>query len=207
LKDTLQQSDPKAELRAGSLKRRDSIPAPVRKIKDAAIAERVTGLAAFSNAQVVLLYASFRSEVSTSAIINKALAAGKKVLLPKVDAEETKLRLYEIKSTEDLKPGYMDIPEPEANEENAGSIASVNMVLVPGAAFDEGGHRLGYGKGYYDRLLSEEGAKPAIVALAYEEQMVADIPAEPHDVKMDLIVTDRRVLECPGGSGDEQKED
>jgi 5-formyltetrahydrofolate cyclo-ligase len=208
LKDTLRQSDPKAELRSVAIAKRDAIPLPVRKIKDAAIAERVFGLDIFSNASVVLLYASFRSEVSTGGIIEKALESGKKVLLPKVDTEETKLRLYEIKSVDDLEPGYMGIPEPQASEENSADIDDIDMVIVPGAAFDENGNRLGYGKGYYDRLLSGEGARPAIAALAYEEQIVKDIPAEPHDVKMELIITDRRVLvKSPGGSGNGQKED
>jgi 5-formyltetrahydrofolate cyclo-ligase len=69
-------------------------------------------------------------------------------------------------------------------------------VLLPGAAFDHRGNRLGYGGGYYDRLLARLKKKLPLVALAYEEQIVDSLPAEPHDIKVDMIVTDERVIRC-----------
>jgi 5-formyltetrahydrofolate cyclo-ligase len=206
LKDTLNQTDPKTALRSETIAKRDSIPLPVRKVKDAAVSERLFAFEKYAAARVVLLYASFRSEVSTETIIKKALDAGKKVLLPRVNAEETKLDLYEIKSFDELATGYMGIPEPEASSERRAAIDEVEAVVVPGAAFDPRGFRLGYGKGYYDRLLENEGTRPALVALAYEEQIVGEVPAEPHDVKMDVIITDRRTIGTEG-SGNGQKED
>lgn len=196
MKDTLQETDTKAKLRKETLERREAIPLPVRKVKDAAIAERLFALDTFRKSNIVLLYASFRSEVATEGIIRKALDMGKTVLLPKVFAEETTLKLFEIKSLDELKPGYMGIPEPEAVEENLREIESAGVVVVPGAAFDENGSRLGYGKGYYDRLLSLDGPCPALVALAYEEQMLKNIPAEAHDMAVDIIVTDKRTINC-----------
>ncbi|MGD2080788.1 MAG: 5-formyltetrahydrofolate cyclo-ligase, partial [Nitrospirota bacterium] len=90
--------------------------------------------------------------------------------------------------------------------ESLRGIGDVDLVVVPGAAFDEKGNRLGYGKGYYDKLLSSEDARPSLVALAYEEQMVEAIPAEAHDIGIDTILTDRRVIQC-GGNVNGQKED
>jgi 5-formyltetrahydrofolate cyclo-ligase len=201
----LQEPDLKAALRKEALSRRDSIPLPVRKIKDSAIADRIFALDNFRESKMVLLYASFRSEVDTEGVIRKALELGKKVLLPRVNLEKTRLELYEINGIDELSPGYMGIPEPKAKEENLRGLEEVGVAVLPGAAFDSKGSRLGYGKGYYDRLLSEGGARPVLVALAYEEQILEDIPAEAHDVKMDTILTDRRIIGCKGsGNGQEE---
>jgi 5-formyltetrahydrofolate cyclo-ligase len=198
LKDTLQGPDLKSSLRKETLAKRDSIPAPVRKVKDSAILERLLALDKFRDAESVLFYASFRSEVNTTNLIKKALDLGKKVLLPRVDEEETALKIYEIKSMDDVAPGYMGIPEPEALEENARGLEGVDLVIMPGAAFDPRGYRLGYGRGYYDMLLSEEVLRPALAALAYEEQVLESVPAEAHDVRVDIIVTDRKIIYCSG---------
>jgi 5-formyltetrahydrofolate cyclo-ligase len=202
----LQEPDLKATLRKEVLSKRDSIPLPVRKIKDSAIADRIFALDNFREPKMVLLYASFRSEVNTEGVIKKALELGKKVLLPRVNLEKTRLDLYEIDGLDELSAGYMEIPEPEAKEEKLRGLEEVGVVVLPGAAFDSKGSRLGYGKGYYDRLLSEGSARPVLVALAYEEQILEDIPAESHDVKMDIILTDRRLIGCKG-SGNGQEED
>lgn len=196
MKDTLKDPDLKTELRKEALSRRDSIPPPVRKIKDASICERLFSLDTVRDSRTILLYAAFRSEVGTERIIRKALEAGKTVLVPKVYDQEGILKLYEIGSLEDLKPGYMGIPEPEALDEKLRDMEGVDVVVLPGAGFDEKGYRLGYGKGYYDKLLATAERRPSLVALAYEEQMLANVPAEPHDVGMDIIVTDRRTVIC-----------
>jgi 5-formyltetrahydrofolate cyclo-ligase len=201
----LQEHDLKAALRKEALSKRDSIPLPVRKVKDSAIADRLLTLDNFMESQVVLLYASFRSEVETEGVIEKALEMGKKVLLPRVNLGGKRLDLYEINGLDELSSGYMGIPEPDAKEENLRGLEDVEVAVLPGAAFDSKGTRLGYGKGYYDRLLSEGRARPVLVALAYEEQMLEDIPAETHDVKMDIILTDRRLIGCKGnGNGQEE---
>ncbi len=78
-------------------------------------------------------------------------------------------------------------------------IGDVDLVLVPGLAFDPNGNRLGRGKGYYDRLLSQSSSRTALVALAFEEQILERLPVEPHDVKMDYIVTENRVIRPSSG--------
>ncbi|MGD8352174.1 MAG: 5-formyltetrahydrofolate cyclo-ligase, partial [Nitrospirota bacterium] len=196
----------KSRLRAEALKRRDAIPPLVRKVKDRAISERLLSLEAYRRSKAVLFYVSFRSEAETRDLIIAALESGKAVLVPKVHEEDAALELYEIKGLDELAPGYMGIPEPEGRAESLRGIGDVDLVVVPGAAFDEKGNRLGYGKGYYDKLLSSEDARPSLVALAYEEQMVEAIPAEAHDIGIDTILTDRRVIQC-GGNVNGQKED
>ena len=205
MKDTLQGPDLKSSLRKETLAKRDSIPTPVRKVKDSSILEKLLALDKFRDAESVLFYASFRSEVNTTDIIKKVLDLGKKVLLPRVDEKETALKIYEIKSMDDVAPGYMGIPEPEAIEENARGLEGVGLVIMPGAAFDQRGYRLGYGRGYYDRLLSEKALLPALAALAYEEQVLESVPAEAHDVRVDIIVTDRKIIYCSGSDNGQEE--
>ena len=184
----------KKAIRQKNLEKRDQIPQEVRSVKNRMIKEKIFSLPEFLSSHTVLFYASFRSEVETSGMIKESIGSGKRVLLPKVDRENKMLRLYEIKDISELFPGYMGIPEPSLTNELMASPEDVDLVIIPGVAYDYTGNRLGYGAGYYDRLLSETKKKLLVVAPAFEEQIVDMIPAEEHDVKVDIIVTDKRIL-------------
>jgi 5-formyltetrahydrofolate cyclo-ligase len=184
----------KKEIRNKILKIRDQIPLNIRAKKDLHIRGTLFSLPEFNVAKIVLFYASFRSEVETLSLIRESLAMGKRVLLPKVDAKNFLLVLYEIKSMDELYPGYMGIPEPDLPDERCAVIDDAELAIIPGAAFDVSGNRLGYGAGYYDNLLSGGSRRIPIIALAYDEQLVDLIPAEKHDVTVDIIVTDMRVI-------------
>lgn len=188
----------KKSIRNEVLKKRDVIPLPVKNAKDRAIKDRLLGMPEFKNASRVLFYASFRTETGTTGIIREALLTGKKVMLPRVNADT--LKIYEIKGMEELSPGYMGIPEPPVSELRG--LEDVDIVVVPGVAFDTSGYRLGYGKGYYDRMLSAAEKRCPVWALAYEEQVVESIPHEAHDVRVDIIITDKRIIECHGQGKD-----
>ena len=193
----MEQSADKKELRAELLKKRDAIPPEVRRAKDRLIRERLVSLDEVRNAKMLFFFASFRSEVDTLEPMKSLLAEGKRVVLPKVDRENHLLLLYEIKGLEELVPGYMGIPEPSVlSEERAMAMNDIDAVVIPGAGFDTAGNRIGYGGGYYDRLLTSPGREMPIIAPAYEEQVVGAIPSEPHDIKISMIVTDRRVIRC-----------
>ncbi|MFO0751945.1 MAG: 5-formyltetrahydrofolate cyclo-ligase [Thermodesulfovibrionales bacterium] len=182
----------KASIRRDVLSRRDSIASAQKSGKDEAIRKTLFALSAFQSARFVLLYASFRSEVDTFGILRFCLEKGKRVALPRVDAAKGELFLYEIRDMNDLATGCWGILEPIPASERERGVQEMDLIVVPGVAFDEQRNRLGYGKGYYDRLLREKRAEA--VALAYEEQIVASLPAEEHDVKMDSIITDQRVI-------------
>lgn len=185
----------KISLRKELLGRRDAIPPEVRRIKDRLVLEKIISLDEVTGAHALLLFASFRSEVDTHEMMRALLAAGKRVIVPKVDKEKHTLLLYEISNVDELVPGYMGIPEPPVSAGAAqADVSGVDVVIIPGAGFDPAGNRIGYGGGYYDRLLAEMKGKIPIVAPAYEEQMVGSIPAEPHDIMVSVIVTDRRVI-------------
>ena len=176
------------------LKKRDGMSADIKAEKDSRIKERFFSLPEFIVAETIFFYASFRSEVETLSMIKESLKMGKRIVLPKVDTERHRLRLYEIKDISELSEGYMGIPEPFLSDDRLVNLNDIDLVIIPGAAFDYSGNRLGYGAGYYDFLLSGRKKKMPVVALAYEEQIVDSIPSEMHDVKVDMIVTDKRVI-------------
>lgn len=185
----------KPELRKELLRKRDAIPPEVRKAKNRLIQERILTLDEFRNAGVIFFFASFRTEFETTELIKISLAAGKRSVLPKVDREKQELVLYEIRDFSELAPGYMGIPEP-ASPETPVSMNEVELVIIPGAGFDPHGNRIGYGGGYYDRLLSGLQKYVPVIAPAYEEQIVDLIPSEPHDIRVQMIVTDRQLIRC-----------
>ena len=189
----------KSNLRAELMKKRDAIPTEVRRAKDRLIRERLLALDEIKVSNLIFFFASFRSEIDTLEPMTLLLAEGKRIVLPKVDRKNHLLLLYEIKSIEELVPGYMGIPEPAVlSGERATAVNDIEAVVIPGAGFDEAGNRIGYGGGYYDRLLASIGKDLPVIAPAYEEQITESIPSEPHDIKVTMIVTDRRVIRCTG---------
>jgi 5-formyltetrahydrofolate cyclo-ligase len=189
----------KKSLRKEIIVRRDSIPSEIKEVKDGAIEKQLTGLKAFQEARTILFYASFRSEVNTEKLIRQSLEGRRITVLPRVVKINDTLKLYVIRNWADLAPGSWGILEPIEASERELQAADIDIVLAPGVGFDESCNRLGYGKGYYDKLLSARGSsanKPLIVGLAYEEQIVPALPCNPHDIKMDIIISDKRIITC-----------
>lgn len=192
----------KKRLREKLLIKRDSIPPDIKVLKEASIEKKLFDLDIFKKSKNILMYVSFRSEVDTRKYLDDLPALGKKLILPVVDAKHKVLKLYEVKDTSELAPGYMGIPEPDIREDRRVTVNDIDLVVIPGTGFDIKGNRLGYGGGYYDRLLSYESKQMAkiehipTVALAFEEQLCENIPAEPHDITVDIIITDKRLIHC-----------
>jgi 5-formyltetrahydrofolate cyclo-ligase len=189
----------KGAARAEARVRRDGMSAEERARKSEEIARRVVGLDEARAAKRVLVYAAFGSEVETMGLVHAWLAEGKRVALPKTDKTRRALELYYVREPlgEVLAPGVWGIPEPVPERCEKADAAEIDLVVAPGVAFDEAGGRLGYGGGYYDRLLRDMAAKghlPALVALAFEAQMTADMPKGPGDFPVPTIVTEARVI-------------
>lgn len=179
----------KKTLRKKALAARDGLFPGQRAAKSREIEGRLFSLPEFKSARVVLFFASFQSEVDTIPMIRRALASGKRVVLPKVEGKE--LELFEIRNIDsDVSPGAWGIPEPRGSAPV--KLDELDIIIVPGAAFDERGNRLGYGAGFYDKLLSN--FTKLSVALAFEEQIVPKVPADPHDVPVRKIITEKRVI-------------
>ena len=147
----------------------------------------------FMDARGVMFYVSKGSEVRTWGMIMDAIAAGKSVSVPCTDTKAGTLRPYKIGTADDLKEGAFGIKEPRTDYCAPARLDSIDMVIVPGKAFDRKGERVGYGKGYYDKFLAKvPGAKA--VGLAYDFQVVDEIPSEDHDVRVSVLVTDEKVI-------------
>lgn len=169
---------------------RAALPASACDARSAGVTEHLLGIDEYARASVVLAFASIRNEVRTQPLINAALAAGKRVALPRVVDEGLELR--EIDRSTVLIEGAFGVPEPPSTAPRIES-KEVELVCVPALAVDPRGYRIGYGGGYYDRLLPELTAACAC-ALAYDFQLIAEVPELPFDVRVDLVVTDARVI-------------
>jgi 5-formyltetrahydrofolate cyclo-ligase len=186
--------DAKRGLRARILRERDATPAEDRATASASIAALLLAREDFASSKTVLLTLPFGSEWDTRALLRAALAGAKTVALPRVNLATRMLDICAITRLEhDAAPGYRGIPEPGAHCELLG-VASIDWVLVPGVAFDRAGHRIGYGGGYYDRLLPLLRADAHRVAGAFELQLVDHVPAASHDVAVDAVVTEARSI-------------
>src|SRR5438105_8614987 len=186
----------KRAMRIAVIELRDALPASERAAASEAIAARIVALPEFAAAPAILLTLPFRSEWDTQLVARAALAAGKALMVPRVDAAARVLSLHRIESlTDAILPGYRGIPEPRADAPHAAA-HEVTLALVPGVAFDGAGRRLGYGGGYYDRLLPLLPRAAPRIAGAFEAQLVDEVPAAPHDLSVDLIVTESRIVEC-----------
>jgi len=146
-------------------------------------------LAEYRRAQVLALYAPIHREVETCAAATAALAAGKTLLYPAVEGSEMQFR--RLLGLEQLAPGRYGIPEPSGE---AWDPQAADLIVVPGVAFDLSGRRIGYGKGYYDKTLHRLEGTGRLVGFCYDFQLCEEIVGEPHDVTMDLIVTEVRVV-------------
>ena len=186
--------DAKRAVREQALAARDALSVDARAAASRAIAAAIVALPSFAAARTILVTLPFRSEWDSRLVVVRALADGKTVASPRVDAAARMLTLHRIADpTRDFAPGYREIPEPLSHcPVVAGS--EIDWVLVPGVAFDPAGRRIGYGGGYYDRLLPLLSPGAARVAGAFDAQIVPAVPFGPHDLLVDAIVTETRVV-------------
>lgn len=150
------------------------------------IQKKVMETDAYKNAEVVLLYVDYNGEVATDLLLADCFRQGKKVACPRVLADG-EMEFFEIAGVQDLKEGYKGIREPGTTTVCEAESA---LVIVPGVAFDREGFRIGYGKGFYDRYLRKHPTYETI-ALAFECQIVEQIPREEHDICIGKIITEK----------------
>lgn len=191
--DNRKTDNSKKIIRKNIQKARDSLTWHSRLSGSLLIADRFIGLKCYEASKEILAYYPFRSEMDTTIIIRNALKQKKKIILPKVNGK--KLDLYYIKDLKnDLAPGSFDIMEPIPSKCTLTSFKNIDMVLVPGVGFDRDFNRLGYGGGFYDKLLEELPVKTPRIALAFNVQLIKNIPVMAHDLKMDIIITEKEIL-------------
>lgn len=184
----------KRALRERVLAARDALDPPVRATASNAIAARIGALPSFREARRPLLTLPFRSEWDTRPLLDAGLARGRGVVLPRVDEPTRMLELRLVTEPAwQIREGYRGIPEPDPSTPRVAP-EDIDWILVPGVAFDARGGRLGYGGGYYDRLLPLLPADTPRIAGAFDLQMVDAVPAAPHDLRVHTIATPTRLV-------------
>ena len=151
----------------------------------AEICSKVLALASWQEAGTLLLYYPLADEVDVRPLILEAFEAGKRVLLPVVNGEDLELRLYE--GEDSLREGAFGIMEPTGSLFAPDCYDEIELALIPGMAFDGAGHRLGRGKGYYDRLLPML-TQARLTGICFPFQFVDEVPAEPHDIPVEEVI-------------------
>ena len=207
--------DEKKAFRRAMLAKRDAVSAEKRSEADVSRNTRIRNWETYKNAELLLFYVSYRSEADTLQLMKEALKEGRRLAVPKVIG--TDMVFYRIREMSQLVEGYKGILEPDTERTEAvtdrrkdaenrdlqeapakalvkGKLPEHTLLFVPGCAFDETGGRMGYGGGFYDRFM-ERYPDCLRVALAYEEQLVENVPREAHDKQVDIIVTEARLVE------------
>ncbi len=172
----------KKEFRKKMTMIRDSLPKSVQDEAPEKCMSHLRSFEEYKNAEIIYIFVSFRSELNTRKMIPEILKDGKRVAVPKVIGKE--MIFKEIHSLGDCEPGIWGILEPK---ENTYLIEEKGMILMPGLGFDTEGHRIGYGGGFYDKYL-EKHPDFVKVALAYDEQVVEEIPYEDHDIIVNYLL-------------------
>jgi 5-formyltetrahydrofolate cyclo-ligase len=185
----------KSEIRKTTLALRDGMTEKKRLKKSVEIMDRLFDFANFLEAKVVLFYMNVNSEVATEAMIRKAMEYEKGVVLPWIDQKAKGIVPIKVDDlSRDIQPGYRNIPEPIPQQCKVMPFEHIDLAIMPGIAFDERGGRIGHGTGFYDKLIPKLDVTTRKVALAFECQIVPQIPMEPHDRYIDIIITERRTI-------------
>ena len=187
----------KKELRKDILYIRNNMCENEKEEKDNVIKHRFLESDYYKKADKIFIYISYSSEIDTINIINKALSDGKEIFVPRTIFDTKAMDAVKINSLENMKKDKYGIPEPQ------GDIPCVDpneldLIVVPGVAFDNNGGRMGYGAGYYDRYFKKiSNVKKNTIkklALAYEFQIIDNVPMDKQDVKIDYIITEENII-------------
>ncbi len=189
----------KNQIRLKTLDKRERISVSDRESFSSDIFSSLNRIDEYKNADTVLFYVNYRSEVITAPYIEKALSEGKRIYCPRVEGLD--ISFFRIDKMSDLSPGYQGILEPGKDElkRYTGNMQNdKTVVIVPGSVFDRSGNRMGYGKGFYDRFLKRY-AKLIKIAVCYDMQIMdEEIAHNENDVRMDIIVSERQVIRLNG---------
>lgn len=185
----------KKTLRAEYLRQRNRFSPAALALKSRKISSALLRFDAVQKAQNIFSYINCRSEVMTLPLLKTLMASGKKILAPKVNMKKHGLEFYEIRDLRrGFKKGPYGIPEP-ADCAKSSAPKKGDVVLVPGAAFDRRGLRMGYGKGYYDNFLAGVAKGAVTIGLCYNALFVYALPHEPHDARVQFIATEKGIYE------------
>lgn len=185
-----------AHYRRLSLSKRDLLSEDLRISYSSKISGILTSQKEYLSSYTPLFYVSFKSEVITHDIIKDRLKKNLKVAVPVTDTAQKRIQPCILRNWEDLMPGAYGVPEPDISHADLVPPDEIDLVIVPGSAFDETCGRYGYGGGYYDRFLANDAPQAKRVALAFQLQVFPRIPLGPYDQRMDVIITEEKIIRC-----------
>lgn len=183
----------KIDFRQYVLKERDELPIATKEELDDKIFNQLVSSQFFTRAKAIFIFVSFQSEVDTHRVIQHALVNGKIICVPKIRSKAMGIEIYQIDGLDQLKTGYYGVLEPidgcPAVDKN-----DIDLILVPGLAFDRQGGRIGYGAGFYDRFFMTLEHHVDKIAMGYSFQLFPKVPTDSWDVKINGIITDQEML-------------
>lgn len=180
-------------LRNKILSIRDSLNRNEKEIMDNEIFNKLKNTELYKNARNIFIYISFSNEINTINIIKKALEDKKDVFIPKIYKTNKSMKAIKLNSFDDLRKNSMGILEP-IDDSKYIEKENIDLIVVPGVVFDKDCNRIGYGGGYYDRYLKDIAYKNNKVVLAYDLQVIDKIESEEHDIKVDYIITNSKII-------------
>jgi len=161
-----------------------------KKQKSLLIEDKLFSLELFKKAHVVMFYVSRNEEVDTHRMIRKVLKIGKKVVVPYSESKTNQIIASELKDPDkDLEVGPYGIFQPSTRKLKEIPVGEIDLVIVPGVAFDENNNRLGRGKGYYDKFLKKMQSRTVTIGLCFDFQLIRNLPTEAHDLPVSCVVT------------------
>jgi len=181
----------KINLKEEFLKQRNVLKEYIIREASTLIKNSLFSLNEFNDSTNIAFYISKGSEVCTKEMILNAQKINKKIFIPYINKTNS-MKLSELKNYDNLKEGYFGVLEPLNPKPYPSN--KIELIIIPGIVFDKKGYRLGYGMGYYDKFL--KGLKTTKVGLAFDFQVIESIPGEPHDMKMDYIITNKKIITC-----------
>lgn len=169
---------------------RSKLTAEEKLSMDLSIYNKLIKASNYEKAKVIFIYVSYKNEVETHKIIKHALENGKKVCVPKIVSLKEGMEAVEIENLSELKVNKYGILEPEFNLEKIMAPDCIDLMIVPGVAFDRNGGRVGYGGGFYDRFINRLHKKVYKLALAYNFQIYDKVPMEENDMYIDDLISE-----------------
>ena len=189
----------KTTIRKEILEKRKSQDPLVSAAQSRSITGTLMGRKEFQAADRILIYLSKDGEVDTDHLLGRAFELGKRVCVPVVDRENDELRISELPGPDvDFRLGAFGVREPAEDDLNFAPPDQIDLVVIPGLAFDRRGGRIGYGMGYYDGLLSRLNSQVSRIALAFEFQVLDTVPQDENDIQVDAIITEKNTMSCSG---------
>jgi 5-formyltetrahydrofolate cyclo-ligase len=185
----------KEDLRKDLLKKRKDLSRSNVLKKSSKIEKRLFNMNEYKESQVIFYYISYNNEVYTHDMIKNSLLEEKDIVVPLSDKKNRTLILSKLDKWEDLEIGSYDILEPKKECMKKISIDKIDLFIIPGVGFDKNGNRIGHGMGYVDKLLKASNYRKHI-GLSFELQIVDLIPIENHDILVNKIITEKRIINC-----------